>query len=301
MNHENIVRMIEITMASPPDKDVFIVFDYLEHDLSGLMKSSVGSVILKEDEDKKGIFIKGVMYQLLQGLRYLHEKVHVIHRDMKGSNILIDKHGRVKLADFGLARLVASSNQDDSLSIINNSNILPVMTNRVITLWFRPPEVLLGSDTYGPEVDIWGLGCIFAELFLEKAAFSGSDEVSQIEAILIGLSSERENPKEALNIFSTLPWYNLLPNCLTRGYRPQDPQSSLRNRLKCTNIGSDALELLFSMLEFDPKRRITCHAALNSAYFRGCDGVEFEKAYCTFFETSECFNSEFKSSDYTTI
>ena len=100
MDHENIVKMVEITMAPPPDKDVFIVFDYLEHDLNGLMKSESGSKLLK-DENERGLVIKGIMFQLITGLMYLHEEAKIVHRDMKGSNILIDKYGKVKLADFG--------------------------------------------------------------------------------------------------------------------------------------------------------------------------------------------------------
>lgn len=285
--------MIEITMAPPPDKDVFIVFDYLEHDLTGLMRSVDGSNMLKGD--KTGLIIKGIMYQLLLGLEYLHEEAGVIHRDMKGSNILIDKYGRVKLADFGLARSVFGSSYDGN--IVKSSKVLPIMTNRVITLWYRPPEVLLGADNYGPEVDIWGLGCIFAELFLGKAAFSGSDEISQLEAIVIGLSSEQVNSEEPFEALSNLPWYKLIPQSLKSDYHPQSTTINLRNRLKETSIKSDAMELLFSMLKFDTEERITCKEALKSNYFAECARTEFQRAFRRAFETSNFFNCEFKSSE----
>lgn len=283
--------MKEITMAPPPDKDVFIVFDYLEHDLNGLMKSEFGMKLLN-DERKGDIVIKGIMHQLLLGLNYLHNEAGVIHRDMKGSNILIDKYGKVKLADFGLARSVSGSKYDGNI-IKNNPKILPIMTNRVITLWFRPPEVLLGDDTYGPEVDIWGLGCIFAELFIGKAAFTGSDEISQIEAILIGLSDEQETKQEPLKVFSLLPWYKLIPICLRENYQPSSP--NLRERLKESKISKEALQLLFLMLKFDPKNRISCRDALKSEYFSECSKKEFQELYPRLFETSNFFNLELKS------
>lgn len=285
--------MIEITTAPPPDKDVFIVFDYLEHDLTGLMKSVDGAKMFKEDIN--GLIIKGIMYQLLLGLNYLHEEAGVVHRDMKGSNILIDKYGRVKLADFGLARSVFGSSYDGS--IVRSTKIIPIMTNRVITLWYRPPEVLLGADNYGPEVDVWGLGCIFAELFLGKAAFSGSDEISQLEAIVIGLSNEQTKPDEPFKVLSNLPWYKLIPQSLKTEYQPQSNTTNLRNRLKETNIKPDAIELLFDMLKFDTKERITCKESLESNYFAECSRTEFQRAFRRAFESSTFFNSEFKSSE----
>lgn len=287
--------MIEITMALPPDKDVFIVFDYLEHDLTGLMKSAEASAMFKGD--KTGMIIKGIMYQLLLGLKYLHEEAGVVHRDMKGSNILIDKYGRVKLADFGLARSIFGSKSSYDGSIVRSTKILPIMTNRVITLWYRPPEVLLGADNYGPEVDIWGLGCIFAEMYLGKAAFSGSDEISQIEAIAINLSSEQAKPDEPFKVFSSLPWYKLVPQCLKIDYRPQSNTANLRNRLKETNIKADAFELLFKMLKFNINERITCKEALESDYFAECSRTEFQRVFRKSFETSTFFNSELKSSE----
>ena len=285
--------MQEITMAPSPDKDVFIVFDYLEHDLNGIMKNEAGMNLLR-DERKGEIVIKGLMHQLVMGLEYLHNEAGVIHRDMKGSNILIDKFGKVKLADFGLARSINGPSQQDG-DTVYNPRILPMMTNRVITLWFRPPEVLLGDYSYGSEVDIWGLGCIFAELFLGKPTFAGSDEISQLEAILIGLKDEQKNPNEPLKMFAQLPWYKLIPKCLLEGYQPTGP--NLRDRLKESKITKEASNLMFSMLEFDPKKRITCREALKSEYFAECSKKQFYELYRRLFETSNFFNSELKSSE----
>jgi cyclin-dependent kinase 12/13 len=106
------------------------------------------------------------MKQLLTGLHYCHVN-QVLHRDIKGSNLLIDNEGNLKLADFGLAR---------SFSTDHTGNL----TNRVITLWYRPPELLLGATKYGPAVDMWSVGCIFAELLNGKPILPGKNEVRYV-------------------------------------------------------------------------------------------------------------------------
>ncbi|GFH26170.1 protein kinase domain-containing protein, partial [Haematococcus lacustris] len=141
MQHENVVNLREIIRSDIHKNNnykgsIYMVFDYAEHDLTGLMDSNK----FKFTEAQ----VKCIMKQLLKGLAYVHGN-GVLHRDLKASNILIDKHGSVKLADFGLAR-TWQERQDSRL------------TNRVITLWYRPPELLLGAERYGPEVDMWSVG-----------------------------------------------------------------------------------------------------------------------------------------------
>jgi cyclin-dependent kinase 12/13 len=135
---------------------IYMVFEYMDHDLTGLA-------------DRPGLRftvpqIKCYMKQLLTGLHYCHVN-QVLHRDIKGSNLLIDNEGNLKLADFGLAR---------SYSHDHTGNL----TNRVITLWYRPPELLLGATKYGPAIDMWSVGCIFAELLHAKPILPGKNEVS---------------------------------------------------------------------------------------------------------------------------
>lgn len=113
-----------------------MVFEYMDHDLTGVLSQTQFSF--------SSAHLKSLCAQMLSGLAYLHQK-GVIHRDMKGSNILLNNHGVLKLADFGLARFYSKRRRSD-------------YTNRVITLWYRPPELLLGATVYGPEVDMWSAG-----------------------------------------------------------------------------------------------------------------------------------------------
>jgi len=164
-----------------------MVFEYMDHDLAGLadrpgMKFSVPQIkcvtfhfilchlslsrvieIANTPHDPhliSVVFFRCYMHQLLTGLNYCHLN-NILHRDIKGSNLLIDNNGILKLADFGLARSCALENSKP-------------LTNRVITLWYRPPELLLGSQSYGPAVDMWSAGCIFAELLQGKAILTVS-------------------------------------------------------------------------------------------------------------------------------
>jgi len=113
-----------------------MVFQYMDHDLTGVLSQT--QFTFNEAQ------LKSLCQQMLAGLSYLHHK-GVIHRDIKGSNILVNSRGELKLADFGLARFYQKRRQSD-------------YTNRVITLWYRPPELLFGTTVYGPEVDMWSAG-----------------------------------------------------------------------------------------------------------------------------------------------
>lgn len=149
LRHENVVRLYEMMVSNgtqysllsavyPNSQavNVYMVFEYMDHDLTGVLSQSQFSFT---DAN-----LKSLCLQMLKGLAYLHHK-GVIHRDIKGSNILINNRGELKLADFGLARFYQKRRRSD-------------YTNRVITLWYRPPELLLGATVYGPEVDMWSAG-----------------------------------------------------------------------------------------------------------------------------------------------
>ncbi|GCB77369.1 hypothetical protein scyTo_0019989 [Scyliorhinus torazame] len=172
LNHTSVINMKEIVtdkqdaLDFKKDKGAFyLVFEYMDHDLMGLLES--GLVHFNEDH------IKSFMRQLMDGLDYCHKK-NFLHRDIKCSNILLNNSGQIKLADFGLARLY-------------NSEESRPYTNKVITLWYRPPELLLGEERYSPAIDVWSCGCILGELFTKKPIFQANQELAQLELISIPL------------------------------------------------------------------------------------------------------------------
>ena len=149
VDHPNIVKLLDVVSSHTytphfKDGDVFMVFEFCDHDLTGLMESRA------QISDAQ---VKYYMKCILEGLYYLH-KDKIMHRDIKGANILISNNGAVKIADFGLARIM---------------NKQSGYTNRVVTLWYRAPELLLGMSDYSSKIDLWALGCLFAELITRGA------------------------------------------------------------------------------------------------------------------------------------
>ena len=234
LDHPNVVRLVEV-VTSPVTDSVFMVLEYMDHDLAGLA-------------DRPGLRfsapqVKCIMRQVLHGLAYCHDR-GVLHRDLKASNVLVDNTGCVKLADFGLARRTASLAKQLA------------WTARVITLWYRPPELLLGAAHYGPEVDCWSVGCIMAELILGRPLFAGMNETEQIELIysICGSPSEDNWPG-----VTRLPFYTIM-----------QPVAPIRRRLR-EALGQQhqaTVDLLEGLLTLDPGKRISAERAASHAYFR---------------------------------
>jgi len=154
--HPNVVHTVEIILE---DKCIFIVFEYAEHDLL--------QIIHHHNQPQRQAIpartIKSILYQLLHGLLYLHRN-WVMHRDLKPANIMVTSSGKVKIGDLGLARLFYKPLQ----SLFSGDKV-------VVTIWYRAPELLLGSRHYTPAVDMWAVGCIFAELLSLRPLFKGEE------------------------------------------------------------------------------------------------------------------------------
>ncbi|KAH7343357.1 kinase-like domain-containing protein [Rhizoctonia solani] len=231
LRHENVINLHEMMVSKG---NVFMVFEYMDHDLTGVLSQTQFTFTPAH--------LKSLCAQMLSGLAYLHQK-SVIHRDMKGSNILLNNYGELKLGDFGLARFYSKRRRSD-------------YTNRVITLWYRPPELLLGATVYGPEVDMWSAGCIMLELFTTKPAFQGNDEIHQLDAIARVMGTPNV---EAWPGLADMPWFELV--------KPAEPVKSHFRSIFNKYLSPAALDLAESLLAYDPNKRATAAQALQAAYF----------------------------------
>jgi cell division cycle 2-like len=237
--HPNIVHVREVVVGSTLDK-IYMVMEYAEHDLRSILERMRHPYSQSE--------VKSIVHQLLDGISYLHAN-WIIHRDLKTSNILLTNGGVVKVCDFGLARRYGDPSGP--------------LTPHVTTLWYRAPEILLGDTKYTTAVDMWAVGCIFAELILRDALFAGRGELDQLSVICDVLGA----PSEAV-----WPGYNALPNA--RRLALHGPaRSELMTRMRArayenrTPLTSMALDLLSRLLVLDPARRIRAAEALQHPYF----------------------------------
>ncbi|OAY60281.1 protein IMPAIRED IN BABA-INDUCED STERILITY 1 [Manihot esculenta] len=245
LDHPNIIKF-EGIITSRLSSSIYLVFEYMEHDLAGL--SSSPDIKFTESQ------VKCYMKQLLQGIEHCHSR-GVMHRDIKVSNILVNNEGILKLGDFGLANVLDTKNKNQ-------------LTSRVVTLWYRPPELLMGSTSYGVSVDLWSVGCVFAELLLGRPLLKGRTEVEQLHKIfkLCGSPSD-EYWKQSK-----------LPNATM--FRPQHVyESSLRER--CKDFQKTAVDLIETLLSVEPEKRGTASTALMSQYFNStplaCDPSSLPK------------------------
>lgn len=217
---------------------IYLVFEFCEHDLAGLLSNVNVKFSLGE--------IKEALKQLLNGLYYIHNN-KVLHRDMKTANILLTKDGRLKLADFGLARAF-------SFPKAGQPNRY---TNRVVTLWYRPPELLLGERNYTPAIDVWGAGCIMAEMWTRSPIMQGNTEQHQLTLIthLCGsITPEVWKDVDQLELYHSLDL-------------PKGQKRKVKDRLKSYVKDQYALDLIDKLLGLDPKTRMTTDEALNHDFF----------------------------------
>lgn len=301
LDHPNIVKFHGMAFSKPPSQDgrngaggrpvsqgdeahllpvertrlqgakgsVWMVFEYLPFDLTGTIDQ-----LREQDKHLSVGEVRGILRGILEALDYCHSR-NVIHRDLKSANLLITGEGRVKLADFGLARWFDAST-------------VP-LTNRVITLWYRPPELLLGAEAYTQAVDIWSAGCIFAELVMSKAIFTADKESTVLRAIAecLGPPSDSEWPgRKSLplwtdaeaNPFLSMPSLEdsvtsaatdalldvgMLPST-ERVHRTRTSEA-LWTKLQ-ERIGPYGVEFLRGMLRYNPDDRLSARQALNHSW-----------------------------------
>ncbi|CAJ0542111.1 probable PHO85 - cyclin-dependent protein kinase [Fusarium torulosum] len=230
LKHENIVGLHDVIHT---ENKLMLVFEFMDGDLKRYMDTHGDRGALKPTT------VKSFMYQLLKGIDFCHQN-RVLHRDLKPQNLLINGKGILKLGDFGLARAFG----------------IPVNTfsNEVVTLWYRAPDVLLGSRTYNTSIDIWSAGCIMAEMFTGRPLFPGTTNEDQIVRIfrIMGTPTER-----------TWPGITQFPE-----YKPTFQMYATQDlRTILPAIDPTGIDLLQRMLQLRPELRISAHEALQHAWF----------------------------------
>jgi serine/threonine protein kinase len=240
MRHDNILKLLTIQLPTSLDEfnDLYIFTELLETDLSSIIKSS---------QPLTAEHTQFFLYQLLRGLKYLHS-ANILHRDLKPRNILVNTNCDLKICDFGLSRAELVG-----LEVSSGS-----MSDYVATRWYRAPELILTYKKYTKALDVWSVGVIFGELLKRKPILPGNDSQEQLELIfsLIGSPSVEEiervpNPR-AREQLRRMPRRRSRP--FEQVFSDADPQ---------------AVDLLRTMLVFDPSRRSTVEQALAHPYFAG--------------------------------
>ncbi|KAI0358951.1 Pkinase-domain-containing protein [Trametes cingulata] len=234
LKHVNIVRLYDVIHT---ETKLVLIFEYCERDLKKYMDVHGDRGALDP------VTVRSFMYQLLKGTAFCHEN-RVLHRDLKPQNLLINRKGELKLGDFGLARAFG----------------VPVNTfsNEVVTLWYRAPDVLMGSRTYSTSIDVWSCGCIFAEMISGVPLFRGRDNQDQLLHIMriIGTPDERTLRKIATEGQTEGQAQKQYPRY------PKIPFSQVLPK-----ASPQAIDLLERLLQFDPAKRISAAEALNHPYF----------------------------------
>ena len=231
-SNRNIVELLDVVVGRDLE-NMFLVMQYCEQDLASLIDNM--KIPFTESQ------VKCIMIQLLDGIEYLHQN-YIIHRDLKVSNLLLTDKGSLKIADFGLSR---------STGIPPKS-----LTPTVVSLWYRAPELLLGSLFYTTALDMWAIGCIFGELLSNKPLLPGKSEKQMMELIIKVLGTPNEKIWPGV---SSLPLTKQL-------ILPNQPYNSLKQKFHwLSEAGS---QLLNDLLTYDPQKRITARKARRNVYFR---------------------------------
>lgn len=263
LDHPNVINLVRVFL-SHADRKVWLLVDYSEHDLWHIIKFHRNAKAQKRQVNVQKGMVKSLLHQILDGIHYLHTN-WILHRDLKPANILVmgegPERGTVKIADMGFARLF-------------NSPLKPLadLDPVVVTFWYRAPELLLGARHYTKAIDIWAIGCIFAELLTSEPIFHCRQEDIK--------TSTPYNHDQLDRIFTVMgfpqdkdwPDIVLMPEYLTlmRDFRRNTYSSTLAKHMERHKVKSDtkAFQLLSKLLTIDPTKRITSEDALNDDYFK---------------------------------
>lgn len=281
--HPNVIKLQEIILE---DKCIFMVFEYAEHDLLQIIHHHTQ----QPRHPIPPATIKSIMFQLFNGCQYLHAN-WVLHRDLKPANIMVTSAGEVKIGDLGLARMFNKPLH----SLYSGDKV-------VVTIWYRAPELLLGSRHYTPAIDMWALGCIFAELLSLRPIFKGEEakmdskktvpfQRNQMQKIvdIMGMPTKERWPlivhmPEYQTLQSLQPPMAAAHHSHHRGHHHQQPQA-LGSQLEkwytgtintstatstpgpLASLGQEGYKLLAGLLEYDPEKRLTAAQALQHPFF----------------------------------
>lgn len=236
LKHENIINIETIILPKSREdfEDVYVISEMMDTDLTSIIKS---------DQPLTEEHYKFFLYQLLRGLKYIHS-AKIVHRDLKPRNLLVNSNCDLKICDFGLARPLFKNMKAN------------VLTEYVATRWYRAPELLLSANTYTTSVDMWSVGCIFAEMLQRKPFLPGTDTKNQIELICeyLGtpdLDNIKNIPEESKKLIKNLPKNKKNGRDFTKLFCEAPPE---------------AIDLLKKLLLFDPEKRITVEQALQHPY-----------------------------------
>ena len=251
LSHPNILRLEEMAVEHRRGEGkkkafMYMVTPYMDHDLSGLLENP--TVRMTEPQ------IKCYMLQLLEGVRHLHAQ-KILHRDMKAANLLINNRGILQIADFGLAR---PYDEDPPQPGRGGGVAVRDYTTLVVTRWYRPPELLLQLRRYTTAIDLWGVGCVFGEMFKKRPILAGKSDLNQLQQIfdLVGSPTEENMPG-----WNELPGFKkdgVTSYGLSKGHLPQ----VFRDQ------GPGVISLLTELLRLDWRKRINAIDALEHPYFK---------------------------------
>ncbi|KAI0104183.1 Pkinase-domain-containing protein [Nemania sp. FL0031] len=255
-SHKNIVELREVVVGEDTSRieNIFLVLEFVEHDLKGILEDMPEPFLASE--------IKTLLLQLASGVAYLHDH-WILHRDLKTSNLLLNNRGQLKIADFGMARYVGDPP--------------PQLTQLVVTLWYRAPELLLGTKTYGAPVDMWSVGCIFGEILTREPLLPGKNEVDTLSKIfeLCGIPTDESWPG-----FRRLPNARSLRLPSSKNSPAAATGSVIRAKFPLLTAAGSAL--LSGLLSLNPDARPTAKEMLQHEYFRQDPKPKHEALFPTF-------------------